>query len=209
MGYAHNNNDIVPVYDFAEKSTGELTFLKFDTTAFDKRLILLENAVPINLLIPVLNNMAGPSGRTYSSVDDFRNQLLDEQHRQGVSYTTEMYNMVTTPDKLGFLQNSAGVVSNAIILDTNDNPYLPGTNIVHLDQNRYSSSPDFVFTPTPTLGKTLQQKIEAYGNAPGGGIGPNMRAMLATIGYMFSTSIFFIVWLFGILFINSIFFFLF
>ena len=78
--------------------------------------------------------MAGPSGRIYSNYDDFFNKLRDAQHRQGVSYTTDIYNMATTPLKLGFVPKTASSISDAIVLDTHSNPYIKGTNIVHIDQ---------------------------------------------------------------------------
>jgi hypothetical protein len=192
-GSVHNNNDMAPFYQVSEENTntGEFKFARFETSIFDKFLVSLDNDTPILPIVSALSNMAGPPGRAYGGVDDFRNKLLDEQHRQGKSYTTDMYKLATTPKKLGFKQIDAGSISEVIVLDTLENPFVFGVNIIHFDHDLYKASPDFIFTPIATRGKTLQENIVAYGNAPGEGIGPLMRSLLKSLGYIFSTSIFF------------------
>ena len=117
--------------------------------------------------------------------------------------------MVINPHALGFLPKSASGYMDSVVLDTTFNPYTQGSSLIHLDHSLYSETPDFIFTPSGTPGKKLEDFVAAYGNVPGNGMGPKLRSILETLGYIFSAGTFFIVWLFGMLSINFIFIFLF
>ena len=149
----------------------------------------MDNNDQITNYVQDLNNMAGPSGKFYNSYDDFYNglrKLRNSQQQQGKSYTSDMLNMVTNPKRLGFLPNNA----DAIVLETSYNPLIDGKSIVHFSGEIYMNSPEFLLIPEMEPGKKLEDKIAAYGNAPGEGIGPKLRSMLATMGYIFSTGTF-------------------
>ncbi|CAG8700778.1 2235_t:CDS:2 [Rhizophagus irregularis] len=58
-----------------------------------------------------------------------------------------------------------------------------GSSISHFAKDVYSTTSDFLLISESQAGKTLEDKVAAYGNDPGEGMGPDLRSLLATMGY--------------------------
>lgn len=186
-----------------------VTFQSFKENIFDYFLVVhpigrgVERTTPY---VQALNTMAGPFGKTYNNMGDFYNGVIQQQQQQGKSYTKSMLSMATLPYRMSFMANDG---NDPIALETTYNPFKLGSSISHFAKDVYSTTSDFLLISESQAGKTLEDKVAAYGNDPGEGMGPDLRSLLATMGYIFSAGTFFIVWSFSMLFINSIFTFLF
>ena len=67
-------------------------------------------------------------------------------------------------------------------LDTSFNPFIVGINIVHFSGVLFAKTPDFLLIPVMEPGKKLEDKVTAYGNQDGEGMGRHLRTMLRSIG---------------------------
>ncbi|CAG8794537.1 3776_t:CDS:1, partial [Gigaspora rosea] len=56
------------------------------------------------------------------------------------------------------------------------------SSISHVSQDDYENATEFLMSPHQKEGVTLQAQIQQTGNIPGGGIGPNLRSILGTLG---------------------------
>lgn len=207
--YQLQGNDLFPDSDYTVDNSGVVTFQSFKENIFDYFLVVhpigrdVERTTPY---VQALNLIAGPSGKTYNNIGDFYTENIKQQQQQGKTYTRSMSSMAVSPYRMSFLANNG---NDPIALETSYNPFKLGSSISHFAKDIYSNTPDFLLISESQPGKTLEDKVAAYGNDPGEGMGPDLRAMLATMGYIFSAGTFFYCWSFSTLFINSIFVFLF
>jgi hypothetical protein len=188
--YKLQGSDLFPDFDTVDNN-GVVTFQSFKENIFDYFLIVhpigknVERTTPY---VQALNLMAGPTGKTYNNVGDFYNFVSQQEQQQGKTYTKSMLSMATSPYRMSF---SASDGNDPIALETSYNPFKLGSSISHFAKDIYSNSPDFLLIAESQPGKTLEDKVAAYGNYPGEGMGPDTRAMLATMGYIFSAGTFF------------------
>ncbi|CAB4490283.1 unnamed protein product [Rhizophagus irregularis] len=177
------SNDLFPDFDYTLDNNGVVTFQSFKENIFDYFLVVhpigrgVERTTPY---VQALNTMAGPFGKTYNNMGDFYNGVIQQQQQQGKSYTKSMLSMATLPYRMSFMANDG---NDPIALETTYNPFKLGSSISHFAKDVYSTTSDFLLISESQAGKTLEDKVAAYGNDPGEGMGPDLRSLLATMGY--------------------------
>lgn len=182
--YQLQGSDLFPDFDYIPPdSNGVITFQSFKENIFDYFLVIhpigkdVERTTPY---VQAINAMAGPSGKTYNNVGDVYNGVIQQQQQQGKSYTKTMLSMATLPYRMSFLANDG---NDPIALETSYNPFKLGSSISHFAKDVYSTTSDFLLISESQAGKTLEDKVAAYGNDPGEGMGPDLRSLLETMGY--------------------------
>uniref|UniRef100_U9UF86 Uncharacterized protein n=1 Tax=Rhizophagus irregularis (strain DAOM 181602 / DAOM 197198 / MUCL 43194) TaxID=747089 RepID=U9UF86_RHIID len=181
--YQLQGNDLFPDFDYTLDNNGVVTFQSFKENIFDYFLVVhpigrgVERTTPY---VQALNTMAGPFGKTYNNMGDFYNGVIQQQQQQGKSYTKSMLSMATLPYRMSFMANDG---NDPIALETTYNPFKLGSSISHFAKDVYSTTSDFLLISESQAGKTLEDKVAAYGNDPGEGMGPDLRSLLATMGY--------------------------
>ncbi|KAF0399042.1 sequence orphan [Gigaspora margarita] len=154
-----------------------IIFDGFFETVFDGFLVYIGSPTR-NFITNITNsiNSFTAKGTEFDNMDALNSKLLETQ-QQNVEL---MLTYATTKSSLGFLPTGS---QDAIILDTSNPEFDFASSISHVSQDDYENTTEFLMTPHQKEGVTLQAQIQQTGNTPGGGIGPNLRSILGTLGY--------------------------
>jgi hypothetical protein len=173
-----------------------ITFEGFYETVFDGFLVYLEDpknpkdAKRITDMAQSLNGFTAKGTKfpdVFALFDEFAKSKQQDDAKLMLSYAT-------TASKMAFMPPES---LDPFMLDTSEEEFSLGNSINHAEED-YDNTPEFLMVPTQDPGVSLQTHLKNTGNNPGRGIGPKLRSVLKTLGYIFSVEVF----------ISSVFFFL-
>ncbi|CAJ0632697.1 691_t:CDS:2 [Entrophospora sp. SA101] len=156
---------------------------------FDKFLIL-SDGTPLTNFTNELNKFA-PEGTKFDSMYDLYNKFRASSQYK---IATDMLNYSTTALSFGFLPegsdyqtiatNSSKINDELYYLETSLRPYLMGSSVSHVSQDLYAKSNEFLMTWIQDPGRGLNDAIKDGGNYTGGAIGPKLKSVFESMGYV-------------------------
>ncbi|CAH1757988.1 15646_t:CDS:2 [Entrophospora sp. SA101] len=154
------------------KNAGKgVEFLGFEENAYDKNFYVQGEGKFLKDYVKELNKFSGGPGAKFANQGEFVAKFVASD--QGNMAQT-LAKLATTPNSISFLPKDAQK-TDAIILDTQSNPFNPGFSLDFFDKATYAKTSDFLMTEV--LGSTLDQ-LTVDGKA----VGPKLRALLSTMG---------------------------
>ncbi|CAJ0842223.1 21431_t:CDS:2 [Entrophospora sp. SA101] len=176
-------------------TTGEVIFEGFIESIFDKYLVIFTSSSStgdykckrLSDITKELNKFAGGIGAIFKSRNDFFSAFKASPQYQ---LALKLMRYATIPKSIGFLlkdnsnTNCNKDKNDVVILETSISPYVTGSSICHLDYNTYSINGDFLMRFIQDRGITLNEEIQLGGNYKGGSIGPKLRLILESLGYI-------------------------
>jgi hypothetical protein len=152
------------------KTSGQITVTSFLESALDEFIVSLPDMKSTSAITNKMNKVRVKQGQTY----------YDAFHEAGlVKEAKEMYRLGTTRGCLGFKPPNDTAV--AFILESNLEPFQPGSSISHVDYEVYGKSPDFLMRFMQDRGVTLQYAMERSQSSSA--IGPRLRSVMKALGY--------------------------
>ncbi|EXX66724.1 uncharacterized protein OCT59_000501 [Rhizophagus irregularis] len=157
-----------------------VTFEGFYESVFDKNLIYINVDDPdderrITEIAQDLNGFT-PKGTEFPTVDALFDAFTASDQENNAELMLEY---ATTELSLHFILPDE---QEPVLLHTTEE-FAAGTSISHFDQGAYEDTPDFLMIPSLRQGVSLKTLIQDTGDNPGGGIGPELRLVLKTLGY--------------------------
>ncbi|CAJ0837435.1 17969_t:CDS:2 [Entrophospora sp. SA101] len=170
-------------------SDNAITFNGFIESIFDRFVISLPSGTPLSSFTSELNKFA-PIGAQFASMDD-----LITSFKASAQYeiAADILESSTTALSLGFLAKGIDFQESSIndvpddrllYLETNIQPYSQSSSISHASQDLYAETREFLMTFAQFTGRTLEDAINNTGGYVGGAIGPKLKSVLESMGYM-------------------------
>lgn len=152
------------------KTSGQITVTSFLESALDEFIVSLPDMKKTSTITNKMNKLKANHSQSY----------YDAFHQAGlVEEAKEMYRLGTTRGALGF--QAPNDTSVAFVLESNLDPFQPGSSISHVDYEKYGKSPDFLMRFMQDRGVTLQNAMERSGSSSA--IGPRLRSVMKALGY--------------------------
>ncbi|CAB5357228.1 unnamed protein product [Rhizophagus irregularis] len=175
-----NPQGLTPVPSADNLNSG-MSFNGFIENIFDKYLIFLPSGEYVSNVAAKINTIVNEKGKFYQTPENFITTFKSSSQYQ---QSEMMLKAATTSFSLGFLPNNTNNLSEAIILETTLNPFRTGSSLGHFDLKTYMNTSDFLMTYIQDPGMTLGDYMSISGNYTGGPIGPKLRQILGTMGYV-------------------------
>ncbi|RIA84490.1 hypothetical protein C1645_832164 [Glomus cerebriforme] len=165
--------------------------VKFVEWAFDKYVILMGNGTKVSSITQELNKFFDQSSLDNVEITQ-RDFEINFHNSKQYNIAKQMFDIAQTPNTIGFLskennnnsKEKRDLNKDIVLLETSFNPFRVASSISHIDNSLYSNTEDFLMRPIIMNGVTLQQEIINGGNYSGGPIGPKLKQILATLGYL-------------------------
>ncbi|KAG2173783.1 hypothetical protein INT43_005203, partial [Umbelopsis isabellina] len=152
------------------KTSKQITVTSFLESAMDEFIVSLPDMKRTSAITHKMNRLKANHGQSY----------YDAFHHAGlVKEAKEMYRLGTTRGALGF--QAPNDTSVAFVLESNLDPFQPGSSISHVDYEEYGKSPDFLMRFMQDRGVTLQYAMERSQSSSA--IGPRLRSVMKALGY--------------------------
>jgi len=175
---------MTPEISVTGNPTKQFTFDGFLETPFDKHIVHIPTGNKTSAFTGELNQFQEIVGVEFEDDFDFITKFRDSPQYQ---IAEKMMNFSIIRNSLGFLPRGADNADDAIILETNLNPYQPGSSVSHVDFRTYEKTSDFLMKYLADHGADLNTIIasrnENYNNGDyNAAIGPKLILILETMG---------------------------
>ncbi|CAG8487377.1 15954_t:CDS:2 [Racocetra persica] len=178
-----NPTAITPDLSLVTDDDSKLKFNGFMESAFDKYIIYLSSGRKTSEVTDKLNKFPGGTDAKFSNMKEFKAKFKASPQYE---LALDMMKTMTTPYSLGFLPHDSTESAQAIILETNLNPYCQGSSVSHVDFNTYNNTCDFLMKYLADHGATMRTITTSRGCTDA--IGPELILILETMGYATSNN---------------------
>ncbi|KAL1922811.1 uncharacterized protein VTP21DRAFT_9187 [Calcarisporiella thermophila] len=170
---------LTPDLTASENRLGQVRISQFYEYVFDRYAVTLPDLKHTTQNTQDLNNAVSSAPSDFISPSDLNSILQGSPDL--VRIGTQMMNIATTPDSLGFLPEGKSTTQDAVVLETSIKPFSDGSSISHVDYRTYTNTADFLMRFIQDQGVTLQEAVRRGGGS--GPIGPKLMQVLSSMGY--------------------------